>query len=98
MRPDYKDNDPRGWCGDPGRGAALGRPGLRCTPASRLYLRRVRVDQGGYDALGTYWGIGAPLWWCADDDGEVDFVLRAADRARAKDIVREQYPDARFWR
>ena len=99
MAPDYKANDPRGWCGDPRRGAAMGRPSVREAPkdyAGKLYLRRVRLN-GDYDVNGTYFGAGEPLYWCADSDGAVDFMLRARDRNQAKAKVRAYYPDAKFY-
>lgn len=42
-KPDYKDNDPRGWCGDPSRGAAMGRETIVGDPnySGRLYVRKV---------------------------------------------------------
>jgi hypothetical protein len=100
MMPDYSDNDPKGWCGDPRRGAALGRPTIKGDSAfaGRLYLRKVRLDMGGYDVNGTYFGAGKPLYWCADDEGEIDFMLRAFDRHEARELVLEQYPDAKVRR
>lgn len=81
MRPDYATNDPKGWCGDPTRGAALGRPSDH--------------EPGGYDALGTYSGLGAPLYWAASDCGAVDYMLRAPDRAAARVLVLAEYPQAK---
>lgn len=96
---DYRDNDPRGWCGDKRRGAALGRPTeLGPYDGSKLVLQRVRIDAGGYDPLGTYYGIGEPLYWCASEDGALDFTLRAASREAAKEAVRARVPGARFYR
>jgi hypothetical protein len=96
----YKTNDPRGWGGDPSRGAALGRPTLRGEPSfsGRLTLRRVRLDQGGYDPNGTYFGAGGPLYWYASDDGEIDAMLRAHSREGAKAQVLKIYPSAKFYR
>lgn len=98
--PDYKTHDPRGWGGDPKRGAALGRPSYTGGRdfAGKLYLRRVRLDSGGYDANGTYFGLGNPLYWLASDDGSIDRVFRAADRDLAKKYARDLYPNARFFR
>jgi len=99
--PNYKTNDSRGWCGDPRRGAALGRPTVQDAPtdfADKLHLRRVRLDSGGYDLNGTYFGHGQPLYWCASADGSVDFMLRAHSRDEAKAAVRERYPHAHFFR
>lgn len=96
MRPSYSTNDPKGWCGDPSRGAALGRPSDHKPGfTGRLYVRRVNLNAGGYDANGTYFGIGSPLYWAASECGEVDYMLRAPDRAAARDIVLSRYPGAR---
>lgn len=64
----------------------------------RFYLRRVRLDSGGYDPGGAYWGIDEPLYWFASEDGETEGYLRATSRESAKRQIRENYPDARFWR
>lgn len=161
--PDYKTNDPKGYMGDPRRGAAMGRrsinpdaagwtveglktaadiedarartaeaekenrPGdgykrqcweaaaasfreeaarLRSlipsaeamqTDARKITLQRVRLDSGGYDRNGTYFGHDLPLYWAADESGDYDATFRAADRNAAKAIVRETYPAARFY-
>jgi hypothetical protein len=95
---DYKANDPRGWCGDPSRGAALGRATVKDAGkdySGKLCLRRVRLDQGGYDPNGTYFGQGAPLYWCASDDGDIDYMMRANDRESARAMVLAEYPKAK---
>ena len=102
MRPSYTSNDPRGWCGDPKRGAALGRSTITGEyDGSKLTLRHIRLDNGGYDVNGTYFGfrhgLQGRLYWCADDSGEIDFMLRASDRADARRQVRENYPNVRFF-
>jgi hypothetical protein len=103
-KPSYQTRDPKGWGGDPKRGAALGRVPLHLPREERkpydgkLYLHRVRLNSGGYDVNGTYFGTGDPLYWCADADGRIDFVLRARSRGDAKEAVRETYPKARFFR
>lgn len=46
-------------------------------------LFRVRLNSGGYDDGGAYWGIGNKSLWCAiDGDGNRQFV-RAFTRAGA---------------
>ena len=102
--PDYSTHDPKGWCGDPRRGAALGRATIQegdaKTVTGRMTLRRVRMSaDGAYDSNGTYFGCGDPLYWCAysDDDHDVDFVIRARSRDDAKAQVLEEYPDAKFF-
>lgn len=66
-------------------GATMGRASFgiieNCEPRS-VYLFRVRLDSGGYDAGGAYWGCGAPLYWATDGDGYSQFI-RAGSRARA---------------
>lgn len=86
MHPDYSTHDPKGWCGDPKRGAALGRPtiqkGCKETFKGKVYLRRIRLTVDGYDCNGTYFGYGwHTLYWCAvkTDTHEIDFMLRASD-------------------
>jgi hypothetical protein len=61
--PDYSTHDPKGWCGNPSRGAALGRPTVMDAPkdfSGRLFVSRVRLNSGGYDKNGTYFGHGPP--------------------------------------
>ena len=103
--PDYSTHDPKGWGGNPRRGAAMGRTTLKrgdnATFKGKMTLRCVRLSDGGYDVNGTYFGGGAPLYWCAAGDSdskhEVDFMLRAPDRAAAKLQVLVDYPHAKFY-
>lgn len=103
-KPSYKTNDPKGWMGDPRRGAALGRPNFepkdfdRNSFTGKMALQRIRLDSGGYDRNGTYWGDGAPLYWAASEDGEIEMTFRAIDRDQAKKMVLERYPNARFYK
>ena len=96
----YQANGPKWWCGDPRRGAALGRPTITGDAGygGRLYLRRIRLNSGGYDRNGTYFGHGRPLFWCASADGAIDRMTRADDREDAKRLMLEEYPNARFFR
>jgi hypothetical protein len=81
-------------------GAPMGRPSVnqedRDNP--KISLQRVRINSGGYDSGGAYWGVGAPLWWAGSDGGEYSEWFRARDRQAAKDIVRHAIPGARFYR
>jgi hypothetical protein len=66
-------------------GAPMGRHGsgdIECTLPRSVRLFRVRLDSGGYDDGGAYWGIGLSLWCAMDDDGNRQFV-RAPHRTRA---------------
>ncbi len=91
----------RGYMGDRSRGASLGRSDKHGFPAVsyKVSLQRIRLDRGGYDSGGAYWGIGQPLYW-ARVEGPAGFEMffRASSRDAAKAIVRERYPHARFYR
>ncbi len=79
----------------------MGRPGVKGPDAysERLCLRRVRMSAcGAYDSNGTYFGRGAPIYWYASDDGEIDGTLRASSRASAREQVLAKYPKARVRR
>lgn len=68
-------------------GAPMGRhsaPDLDTTPRS-VRLFRVRLDSGGYDDGGAYWGLrptGRALWCARDKDGDEQFT-DAATRNQA---------------
>ncbi|WP_316227727.1 hypothetical protein [Bradyrhizobium sp. SZCCHNR3015] len=72
---------------------------------SRFTLQRIRLDSGGYDSGGAYWGHGQPLFWwsvtlseegCRDEDASG--FMRASDRNAAKAKIRALHPAARFYR
>jgi len=98
--PSYSTNDPKGWCGDPRRGAAMGRPTVQDgQPEGELFLRRVHL-RDGYDTNGTYFGACIngvpPLWWYADENGNVDAMLRARSAEDAIAQLIKLYPNARI--
>lgn len=64
----------------------------------KFHLRRVRLDSGGYDSGGAYWGHGKPLYEAFTDSGADYMTLRASSRDSAKLEVIEDYPAARFFR
>lgn len=70
----------------------------RESASPKVTLQRVRLDSGGYDSQGAYWGQGDPLYWAATDCGSYDSTFRAANREEAKATVRGVYPNARFYR
>ena len=66
-------------------GAPMGRREdcyLETTEKRFVRLFRVRLDSGGYDDGGAYWGHGPALWCAEDDDGNRQFV-RAVSRESA---------------
>lgn len=83
-------------------GAPMGRPSIHCIQESpmKFSLQWVRLDSGGYDNGGAYWGIGQRLYWAAAVDEttgqEVSEYYRGASRAAVKAIVRKHYPGATF--
>ncbi len=54
----------------------------RPTPAPRFGVEQVKIDRGGYDRSGRYWGIGSKLWEWEDSEGRTRHV-RAATKADA---------------
>jgi hypothetical protein len=80
-------------------GAPMGRPSTR--PDADFYgvlrIARVRLDAGGYDSGGAYWGDGAPLYrvWDQQTAGcQIEWFTRAATRADVLSKVRTRYPNA----
>lgn len=62
---------------DCSRGAPLGRPGAHnADAAGRFTLQRVRLDSGGYDTSGAYWGRGEPLYYYASADASTEGYFR----------------------
>jgi hypothetical protein len=99
--PNYKKNDPKGWCGDPKRGAALGRSSIHDVASDfsgDVFLSESKIDEEGYDQLGTYFGVGLPLYWAATVDSSIDFMLRAFSVEDAEMKVKKRYPSARIVR
>lgn len=97
----YTVNAPRGYMGDPLRGAAMGRPPIKGDQnfTGKLSLRRVKLSWDGYDSAGTYWGHGATLlWWWASEDYKIDGTVWAPTRAAARKRVLELYPKSQVRR
>lgn len=80
-------------------GAPMGRHGsLHPANEAKVRVSRVRLNSGGYDSGGAYWGIGKPLYWVRSDDGDVTEFFRAWDREEAKEQVLAISPDLKFYR
>ena len=59
---------------------------------ARIYLQRVRLDSGGYDRRGRYFGVGVPLYkWSTEFEGkDRDGHVRGKSRAEAMSEVRRE--------
>jgi len=68
---------------------------FRCS-RDKISLTRVRLNRGGYDENGRYFGVGEPLW--AYDNRESWGHLRASSRAQAKAKLTAKCPTAKFYR
>lgn len=64
---------------------------------AKFSLRHVRLNRGGYDSMGGYWGSGMRLYHCINDSGSIDTFFRAKNREKAKENVRKMCPNARFY-
>ncbi len=72
-------------------GAPMGR-GRSQLASEGVRLQRVRLDSGGYDQGGAYWGIGEPLWVAFDDEGGEEYI-RSPSRKAAQDKLRADHHD-----
>lgn len=95
------------------RGAQMGRPNrLPMDRAQPLKLRLVLLPfvDGCYDRWGAYWGSPANVWvytnracvdgaYLANGEGQlVEMFVRGNNRADAKQAVRNELPNASFYR
>lgn len=75
-------------------GAPMGRRNTGNAPIDDIKTVRVfcvRLDSGGYDDGGAYWGLGKPIY-CATDGADYFATVRADSRLRA--IVELELPAA----
>lgn len=77
----------RGWCGDPRRGAALGRPNQNLNGDFKV---EPLPTPDGYDEGGTYWGVGSPesgyMFVAEDSEGNQAFT-----RAKSINEAQEEF-------
>ena len=69
--------------------APMGRrswPNSKPETARSTRLFRVRLDSGGYDDGGAYWGLGQPLF-CATDGADYREFTRATSRFHAAALL-----------
>jgi hypothetical protein len=57
----------------------------------KFTLRHIRLNNGGYDVNGGYWGNGEPLFWYCSDCGKHSEYIRAISRDAAKSKIRSYY-------
>ena len=76
-----------------------------------LSLTRVPLNSSGYDRNGRYYGSGPSLFdvdgggtaryegpYAREEPIDIHFGVRAADRASARALVRQMYPNAKILR
>lgn len=89
----YRKNDPLGYCGEPKRGAAMGR-GMTLPKAEELakriqpiqmFMSHIQLDSGGYDCCGTYWGgrRGYRYYWAHDREANLEVIVEGRTRKEA---------------
>lgn len=81
-------------------GAPMGRPyhlPADNTQPVRLYLRKVRLNSGGYDNGGAYWGGPDNLYHAFNDEVEIDLYVRGDTRGQAMSEVLAEVPNATFF-
>lgn len=77
-------------------GASMGRRS-DASLEGKCSLRQVKLDRGGYDSGGAYWGTGETLWRAQDENGR-EMFFRATDRIAAKAHVLSKHHGVRFYR
>ena len=67
-------------------GASMGRRdyGYEEEIEGRVYATRIRLDSGGYDKGGAYWGSGERLYHVYDAGGRFERFVRATSSKAAK--------------
>jgi len=71
------------------------------TMAHLFNLRKVRLNSGGYDEGGAYWGLrsrGQTLYWAINETETIERFFDAPGREAAKNILREEFPNCKFYR
>jgi len=58
-------------------------------PTRRVYLYRLRFQDGGYDEGGAYWGSPANVYRAVSECGNLELYVRASSRADAMRAVRK---------
>lgn len=61
-------------------------------------VRRIRINNQGYDSKGNYWGVGEFLYEVEDGNIGECFYYRAYSREHAKEKHAKINPDAKYYR
>lgn len=64
----------------------------------KFHLYRIRLNKGGYDSNGRYWGTGLPLFEAYSNEYGRYMHYRAHTREDAKFMLCTAIPDATFYR
>lgn len=67
----------------------------------KFHLQKVKLDSGGYDSGGAYWGLrnrGETLYWAVNENETVQRFFDAKSRDDAKRFLRQEFPNCRFFR
>ncbi len=57
---------------------------------SKLRTNLIRLDRGGYDSRGRYYGVGQKIYAVTDKEGDQLAIVRARSASDAKKDVAEQ--------
>lgn len=60
---------------------------LQIQNSEKFYVRKIRLNSGGYTSQGYYYGTGAPLYECYNDNEY--YTFRANDRSHAIEQLRD---------
>lgn len=61
----------------------------------RFFVKRHWLNKDGYDEIGAYFGVDAPLWQVRSSKYEWVFYIRAGSREAALNKVRRQFPNCK---
>jgi hypothetical protein len=67
-------------------------------PVIKFGCKRVKLNNGGYDSAGCYWGNGSPLYCAMAEDGSETYYVRALTRNIAKRTLESDYSGIKFLR
>ncbi len=62
----------------------------------KIHFQRIRLNKGGYDSGGTYYGVGQPVYRYESECGTETGTLRADGRDHAKLKIRSRIPNVIF--